>query len=112
MNDEGYERAVRAVMEDDGVDAGIVGCVPMTGALNTLPEDERHEEDLLGEDSIVSRMIRAHHECEKPWVAVVDGGALYDTMAQVLTHAGVPTFRTTDRALRLFEIYCRSRLES
>ena len=42
----------------------------------------------------------------KPWVAVVDAGILYDPMTARLEGAGIPTFRTADRGLRLFDIFC------
>jgi hypothetical protein len=45
-----------------------------------------------------------------PWVVVVDAGALYDPMARALTAAGIPTFRAADRALRLLNVYCESRM--
>jgi hypothetical protein len=41
---------------------------------------------------------------------VVDAGALYDAMARHLVAAGIPTFRTADRAMRLFNLYCSSRI--
>jgi hypothetical protein len=40
----------------------------------------------------------------------VDAGALYDQMARALLTAGIPTFRSADRALRLFNIFCAERM--
>lgn len=37
MTDESFEEAVRTIMQDDNVDLGIVGRVPMTAALNIVP---------------------------------------------------------------------------
>lgn len=105
-----YEQAVRAVMEDENVDVGIVGCVPMTPALNTLKRGEGHQEDIDREDSVVRRLMRLHDELAKPWVAVVDAGSFYDPMAARLQDAGIPTFSTADRALRLFDIFCEANL--
>jgi hypothetical protein len=84
----------------------------MTGALETLQASEHHGEDLLREGSIVSRMIRLAGELSKPWIAVVDAGPLYDAMAARLEGGGGPTFRSADRALRLFETFCAARLGS
>jgi hypothetical protein len=36
---------------------------------------------------------------------VVDAGDVYDPMAALLDSGGVPTFRTADRALRLFNLW-------
>ena len=98
--DAPYEAVVRAVMDDPGVDLGVVGCVPLTGALATLAAGPGHGEDLTREGSVVQRLVRLRGEIAKPWVAVVDAGALYDPMARALDEAGIPTFRSADRALR------------
>jgi acyl-CoA synthetase (NDP forming) len=108
--DDTYERAIRAVMNDDNVDVGIVGCVPHTARLNTLAPADIHGEDLMDKDSVVQRMIRLYTELTKPWIAVVDGGPAYFAMRRILMDGGMPTFKTADRALRLFSIYCESRL--
>ncbi len=108
-DDAAYEEAVRAVMGDENVDVGIVGCVPMTPALNTLARGECHHEDINHEDSVVQRLLRLNDEVAKPWVAVVDAGILYDPMAARLEAAGIPTFRTGDRALRLFDVFCEAK---
>jgi len=110
MGDEGFEEAVRAVLEDDSVDIGVVGCVPLTAALKTLPEVEGQREGIHDEDSVGSRLVRLAAGATKPWVAVVDAGPLYDPLASMLTASGAPTFRSIDRALRLLAVYCRSRV--
>jgi acyl-CoA synthetase (NDP forming) len=111
LGDEAFETAAEAVLEDENVDVGIVGCVPMTGALNSLPPGEHHGENIAREGSVASRLIRLRQRCDKPWVAVVDSGPMYDPMAAMLEEAGVPTFRTADRALRLLATWCRNRVE-
>ena len=105
-DDAVYERAVRAVLDDEGVDVGIVGCVPLTAALNTLAAGEQHGEDVTRADSVASRLARLFDEQRKPWVVAIDGGLLYDTMAAQLQRAGVPVFRSVDRALRLLNLFC------
>ncbi|HEU4764071.1 MAG TPA: hypothetical protein VFT93_00315, partial [Candidatus Eisenbacteria bacterium] len=110
LNDAGTEEVLRAVLEDPGVDVGVVGCVPMTGALQTLPRGEGHTEDLAAADALVPRLVRLAAECPKAWVAVVDAGPLYDPMARALEEGGVPVFRSADRALGVFGRYCAARL--
>ena len=112
MGDEAFETAVRAVLGANNVDVGIVGCVPLTGALNTLKPDANHGENVLHEGSIACRLCRVWDDTRKPWIAVVDAGPLYDTMAMSLEEHGVPVFRTADRALRMLERVCRHRLEA
>ncbi|HSB08707.1 MAG TPA: acetate--CoA ligase family protein [Blastocatellia bacterium] len=112
MDDSAFEEAVRALMDDDGIDVGIIGCVPLTAALNTLPPAGGHQENVFRDDSVAMRLARLNKETRKAWVAIVDGGQLYDPMARLLEDNGVPTFRTADRALRVFSIYCSERLKS
>jgi acyl-CoA synthetase (NDP forming) len=99
--DEPYEAAVRVVLADDHVDVGVVACVPLTPALNTLPPGEGHGEDVTDYNSVASRIARAITSQPKACVAVVDGGEIYDPMAAALRAAAIPTFRTADRAVRL-----------
>jgi len=108
--DAAYEQVVRAVMEAPNVDVGVVGCVPLTAALNSLPPGVGHREDLTRPDAIGPRLARLHAESAKAWVAVVDGGAIYDPLVSLLEEHGVPTFRTADAALRLLNLFVASRL--
>ena len=99
LDDEAFAEAARIVLEDGNVHVGIVGCVPLTGALNTLAASPDHNEDTTRKGSTADRLARLFHESVKPWVAVVDGGPLYDPMARMLEEREVPVFRTADRAL-------------
>ncbi len=112
MTDAAFEEAARLVMEDENVDVGLVGCVPLTPALQTLAPGDGHSEDVYREDSVATRLVRLADQVDKPWAAVVDGGALYDPMARLLEENGIPTFRTADRALRLFGRFCSAKLGS
>ena len=110
MPDAPFEEAVRLVLEDDNVDVGLVGCVPLTGALQTLAPGDAHAEDIYSADSVAMRLVRLKNQVAKPWVAAVDGGPLYDPMARLLEENGIPTFRTSDRALRLFGRFCSAKI--
>jgi len=109
--DAAYEQVARTVLASDGVDVGVVGVVPLTVTMNTLPPGEGHTDDVFRDDSTAGRMVRLHRESVKAWVAVVDAGSLYDPMVRLLEQGGVPTFRTADTALRLFDLYCGTRLK-
>jgi len=75
-DDRAYEEAILAITNDENVDLAVVGCVPMTPALNTLVRSEDHREDLDREDSVVQRLLRLNDEITKPWIAVIDAGEL------------------------------------
>jgi len=112
MDDAAFEEAVRVVMADDNIDVGVIGCVPLTVALNTLSAGYAHDENVFHKNSIGLRLAKLSEETRKAWVAIVDAGELYDPMARLLQDSGVPTFRTADRALRVFSVYCGERLKS
>ena len=112
VQDAQFEMGVRLMLQDPKVDIGIVGCVPLTGALNTLSESVAHDENVESQTSIASRLVQVWEETRKPWVAVVDAGAAYDAMDRVLTEGGVPVFRTADRAIRLLDRYCASSVDT
>ncbi len=101
--DEIFAAAVETVLDDPGVDLAVIGCVPYTPALLTLPDD------VGAEDSVVQRLASlAGHPT--PWVMVVDGGHRYDPMVAVLESAGLVVFRTADRAMRLLGRYATRHL--
>jgi acyl-CoA synthetase (NDP forming) len=108
--DAGYEDVMRSMLGDENVDVGLVGCVPMTPALKTLAPGPDHPEDLRTEDGVIARMHKVKNSTPKAWVAVVDAGPIYDEMARLLKAHEIPTFRTADRAMRLFQRFCETRL--
>lgn len=102
LADAAFAESVEAILDDPGVDAAIVGCVPMTPALATLPVEAR-------EGNVAARLGTLYAASTKPWVVVVDGGPHYDPMRSELERAGVPVFRTADRALRLLGAWASTR---
>jgi acyl-CoA synthetase (NDP forming) len=110
MGDGAFARTCAALLDDEGVDAAVVGCVPLTPALATLAPAAGHGEDLGSSGSVVTRLAELWVRSSKPWVAVVDSGPLYDPMAAALERAGIPLFRTADRALRAFSRWTEWRL--
>jgi len=89
-----YEDAVRLLLESDDVDAIVVGVVPLTAALKTVPGE------LEDEDSVVSRLGRLFAEATKPMIVVVDSGPRYVPLVQALRMAGLPVFPSADQAIR------------
>jgi acyl-CoA synthetase (NDP forming) len=108
--DEAYAQVVDTLLTDPDADAVVVGVVPLTAALNTLEAGPGHTENVTAPGGIVARLVSLRRDDGKPWIAVVDAGALYDGMARALVTAGIPTFRSADRALRLFNVFCAERM--
>ena len=107
--DEAYADTVRALLDDDQYDAVVVGIVPLTAALNTLQPGAGHGENVARTGGIVARLAALKRDGGTPWVVVVDAGAIYDPMVRALDAAGIPTFRTANRALRLLNVYGEER---
>ena len=63
-----------------------------------------------GSPALATRLARVNEDTAKPWVAVIDAGPLYDPLAGHLAAAGIPTFRSADRAMRLLGIFVERRL--
>jgi len=81
-----------------------VGIIPLTAKLNTLAGGPlSHGEDILRPNSLPERLGRLSSEMDKPFIAIVDSGPLYDPFSAELEKRGIPTFRAADRALRMLE---------
>jgi len=89
-----YEESIRILLESDAYDAVVVSVVPLTSALRTTPDE-------IGQGgSLAERLPRLLAESDKPLIAVVDCGPLYDPLVRALRTAGVPCFRSCDQAIR------------
>lgn len=97
--DAGYLELARAALEDDGVDALVLGLVPMSPSLASLGEGA--EAELISNaTSLAQTLPGLFRETKKPLVVVVDAGRLYDPLVQALEAAGLPVFRRADEAVR------------
>lgn len=98
--DTAYADMVVEILADPGIDAAVIGIVPLTPALQTLPGGKGHQESILDPGSIAQLLPRAAASSDKPVVAVVDAGTLYEPFAEALKSGGLPVFRSADRAVR------------
>ena len=105
--DAAFAGAAELVLADPSVEVGLIGCVPLTGALDTLPGEGAA--GLAGGGAVAARLGRLWRQTDKAWVAVVDAGPLYDPFATRLEELGIPTLRSVDRALELLAAYTRHR---
>jgi acyl-CoA synthetase (NDP forming) len=115
-DDEAFVRATELLLDDEGVDLALVGCVPLSAAIATLPEGalgDVRTNNLADaragapptKRGITGRLIDLAARHPKPFAVVVDSGPLYDTFATTLARGGIPVFRTADRATRAFGRY-------
>ncbi len=109
-DDAAFAALAETILAAPGVDVGVVGIVPLTAALRTLPPGPDHAEDLAAADAIASLLVDLWRRTTRAWVAIVDAGPLYDPFAAALEAGGIPVFRTADRAMRALDAVVRDRL--
>ncbi len=98
------------VLTSPEFDVGVIGIVPLTAALLTLPPGSGHDEDLEAPDAVAAGLVGLWQRTTRPWVAIVDAGSLYDPFAGALEAGGIPVFRTADRAIRTLDAIVGHRL--
>ena len=103
--EEAYEGCIRAMLEDDDIDAVIVSVVPLTPQLATTADE------LAEGGSLAERLPALLDAAGKPVIAVIDSGTRYEAMASTLRARGVPVFRTCDQAVRSLGRYLCHRSE-
>jgi indolepyruvate ferredoxin oxidoreductase beta subunit len=88
-----YEDATRTLLEAEEVNAVVVGIVPLTAMLKTVPGE------LEAQDALPARLGRLAAGTRKPLVVVVDSGPAYDPLVRALRKVGLPVFRSADQAV-------------
>ena len=61
-------------------------------------------------DGILARLEALRRTAQKPLVAVVDGGALFEPLRRALRERDIPTFPVCDRAVAALSLYMDGRL--
>jgi indolepyruvate ferredoxin oxidoreductase beta subunit len=97
--DEAYEACLRVVLDSAEVNAAIASFVPLTPAMLTTPDE------IEKAGSLAERLPKLLAATEKPIVATIDSGPLYDPLVRALRASGVPVFRSCDQATRALGRY-------
>jgi acyl-CoA synthetase (NDP forming) len=109
-DDEAHVTIARSLLEDKGVDAVVIGLDPLSPAMHTLAETSVPAFSMDAEDGVAPLLTKLGQSTDKPLVAVVDGGRLYDPLRDVLNAGGVPVFPACDRAVASLSLYIEARL--
>lgn len=102
-DDETHVEAARALCDDPSVDAVVIGLVPMSPSLGAKLGDTE-------EAAIVPMLAELARETATPIVCSVDAGLLYEPLIRQLIAAGIPVFRSSDRAVSALSQYIEGRL--
>jgi acyl-CoA synthetase (NDP forming) len=100
-----YGRCLEAILADEGVDCLMAANVAPTPFMENLASGEGHGEDILHENSYPNVTIRVFRSSQKPMVACLNSGKLYDASVQMIEEAGIPCFRKIDRAMRALDLF-------
>jgi len=110
--DQVYAECLAALLDDPGVHAVIMGIVPLTPSLRSLPPgaDESGEDSISHADSLPNLLAPLVRASGKPVITSADGGPLYDQFERAIHERGIPCFRTADFAMKTFQKYLSFKL--
>lgn len=111
-DDEVHLLCAEAMAADPGVDSVVAGLDPTSPVVRSLQHSARAGYDIDSPESIVQTLPKLVASCPKPIVGVIDGGALFDPMADKLMEQGVCIFRSSERATRSLVRYTEARLRA
>ncbi len=109
-DDETHAAVAEALLRDSGVDAVIIGLDPLSPATHTLGDTPVPAFALNDEKSVLNLIAAAAKRSEKPLVAVVDGGTLYDPLRAALMEREIPVFSLCDKAVAALALYIEARI--
>ena len=111
-DDDAHLLCIEAMAAEPDVDSVVAGLDPTSPVVRSLKKSAREGYDIDSPESIVQTLPRLVASCPKPIVAVIDGGPLFDPMADKLMEQGVCIFRSSERATRALVRYTEARLHA
>jgi acyl-CoA synthetase (NDP forming) len=102
-DDETHILMIKQLVEDENVDAIIVGLDPLSPTTTTLSGNDSY--GFMRPGSMVNELGEIIKNTDKTVIGVIDAGELYDPMAKELANKGMAVFRSVDRALRALAVY-------
>ena len=111
-DDDTHLLCIEAMAAEPDVDSVVAGLDPTSPVVRSLKKSAREGYDIDSPESIVQTLPRLVASCPKPIVGVIDGGPLFDPMADKLMEQGVCIFRSSERATRALVRYTEARLHA
>jgi len=110
-DDEAHLKIGVAFLADPNIDAVILGLDPTAPSVRALQESKlRPGYDINDPLSNVHQMPPIVAGSDKPFIAIIDGGTLYDPMVAGLKDQGVCVFGNCARGVKALVRYCEARL--
>jgi acyl-CoA synthetase (NDP forming) len=107
-DDRVHARIVEILAQDPHVDAVVVGIIPLGYNTRTLPGVNPYAFE--SGESFVKLLPPIAARSEKPVIAVVDAGPLFDPMVEALEEQGMAVFRSSDQAVAALGRYIAGKL--
>ena len=111
-DDEVHQLCIEAMAAEPDVDSVLAGLDPTSPVVRSLKHSARPGFDIDSAESIVQTLPKVVAASAKPIVGVIDGGPLFDPMADKLMEQGVCIFRSSERATRALVRYTEARLRA
>ena len=111
-DDDAHLLCIEAMAAEPDVDCVVAGLDPTSPVVRSLKKSAREGYDIDSAESIVQTLPKLVASCPKPIVGVIDGGPLFDPMADKLMEQGVCIFRSSERATRALVRYTEARLRA
>ena len=111
-DDDTHLLCIEAMAAEPDVDSVVAGLDPTSPVVRSLKKSAREGYDIDSPESIVQTLPGLVASCPKPVVAFIDGGPLFDPMADKLMEQGVCIFRSSERATRALVRYTEARLHA
>lgn len=109
-DDETHARMAELMLADDTIDAVAIGLDPLSPVTHSLADSDDPLFRMDALDGILARLEALRRTAQKPLVAVVDGGALFEPLRRALRERDIPTFPVCDRAVAALSLYMDGRL--
>lgn len=102
-----FVKVVEILAAAPEVDSLLVSAVPAAPTLDVLAPDPNgiHRENVFALQSLPAELGRVFRTTDKPVVAAIDSGRLYDSAVLMLERLGVPVYRKIDRASRALSAF-------
>ena len=111
-NDRTHTCMTEILVKDPAVDSIVIGLDPLSPSMHTLAEPTIPAFSIEDENAIGNLLIKIVQNSDKPVLAVVDGGRLYDPLRDKLLANGVPVFPVCDRAVAAIALYSKARMRA
>ncbi|WP_415713336.1 acetate--CoA ligase family protein [Maridesulfovibrio sp.] len=111
-NDMVHAKMAGILVKDPAVDSIVIGLDPLSPSMHTLADSSIPAFSMDDENSLGNQLIKIVENSDKPLLAVVDGGRLYDPLRDMLLANGVPVFPVCDRAVAAIALYSKARMHA